>query len=291
MAKKNLTRFSGNSGLHSAGMKPTILLAILFLVVLAGCGGGSSTIPQGGKTPIDPSGNWAMKFSDASNNSFILSALFSQTGSVVTALNVLAAGNPAPFSCVPFSATFANGQVLNVDQFSGDINTQFGNIHFTSTLNAQGSHASGTYTLAGTCWGVSGTGTFIADEVPSVAGTWTGTVTCTSNCPAGNTTGTISASLNQNDQTGVVSGSYTITGLANIGSGTVSTRVGTDILSGQFWQDAFNDNNGNSYVIAGGPGDGTPGLGLDRTFNGQIFGQGVIAPASGPATYTIAMSH
>src|SRR5690242_7974728 len=164
----------------------TITFAMAALL-LAGCGGGTSTPP--GKPPIDPSGNWVMKFSDAGGNSFLLSALFSQAGSVVTALNVLAAGNPAPFSCVPFSATFANGSVLNVDQFSGDVNTSFGNIHFTSTLNAQGSHAAGTYTLTGSCWGVAPTGTFSADEVPSVSGTWNGTINCTSNCPAGATAG------------------------------------------------------------------------------------------------------
>jgi hypothetical protein len=291
MAKKNLTRFFRNSGLRSTCMKKTtLILTLAFLLFVAGCGGGGSTNPQGGQAPIDPSGNWAMKFSDSSNNSFILSALFSQTGSVVTALNLLAAGNPAPFSCVPFSASLSNGQVLNVDQFSGDINTSFGNIHFTSTLNAAGTHAAGTYTLSGTCWGVSSTGTFAADEVPSVAGTWTGTVACISNCPAGATTGTISASLTQNDQTGVVAGSYTIAGLPNIGNGAVTTRQGTDIMSGQLLQVAFTDSNGNFYVLAGGPGGFGAGLGLDRSFSGQIFEQ-QDAHAAALATYTVSMSH
>jgi hypothetical protein len=292
MAKKNFTRLSRNSGLTSANMKSTMLLFSLLLVVAAsGCGGGSSTTPGGGKPPIDPSGNWAMKFSDSSNNSFILSALFSQTGSVVTALNVLAAGNPAPFSCVPFSASLSNGQVLNVDQFSGDVNTSFGNIHFTSTLNLAGTHAAGTYTLSGNCWGVAPTGTFTADEVPSVAGTWNGTVTCTSNCPAGSTTGTISASLNQNDQTGVVAGTYAISGLPGIGNGNVTTRANTDVLSGLLLQVEFTDASGNLYVLAGGPGGSDPGLGLDRSFNGRLFGLNVVAPASAPATYTVSMSH
>jgi hypothetical protein len=290
MAKKNLTRNSRNSGVRSAQMKSSLLFLAL-LIVLIGCGGGStSTNPQGSKPPIDPSGNWAMKFSDSSNNTFILSALFSQTGSVVTALNLLPAGNPPPFSCIPFSASFANGQVLNVDQFSGDVNTPFGNVHFTSTLNTAGTHASGTYTLAGNCWGVAPTGTFTGDEVPSVAGTWTGTVTCTSNCPAGATTGTITASLTQNDQTGVVAGTYAISGLPNVGSGAVSTRAGSDVLSGLTLQATFTDNNGNLYVIGGGPSNGDPGLGLDRTFNGQLFEQ-KDAGAASLATYTVSMSH
>jgi hypothetical protein len=290
MAIQNFTRLSRNTGLPSAQMKSTILFLSL-LLVLVGCGGSSTTNPSGGKPPIDPSGNWAMKFSDTSGNSFILSALFSQTGSVVTALNLLPAGNPAPFSCVPFSSTFVNGQVLNVDQFSGGVNTPFGNILFTSTLNAPGTHAAGTYTLAGNCWGVAPTGTFTGDEVPSVAGSWNGTITCTLNCPAGATTGTITATLNQNDQSGVVAGSYTISGLLGISSGNVSTGS-SDVLSGTFWQASMTDSNGNTYVVAGGPSNGvTAGLGLDRSFNGRIFGQNVVPPASAPATYAVSMSH
>jgi hypothetical protein len=258
----------------------SILYTLTLALLLAGCGGSTSMPP--GKPPIDPSGNWVMKFSDTNNNSFLLSALFSQTGSVVTALNTLAAGNPAPFSCVPFSASFANGSVLNVDQFSGDVNTPFGNIHFSSTLNTAGTHASGTYTLTGNCWGVAGSGTFTGDEVPSVSGAWTGTIICTSNCPAGSTSGTIAATLTQNDATGAVSGTYTITGLPDISSGTVATGT-SDVLSGASWQDSFTDNNGNKFVIAGGPLNGTSGLGLDRSFNGLFLGLG--------ATYTVSMSH
>ncbi|HEU0369082.1 MAG TPA: hypothetical protein VFR42_07730, partial [Candidatus Acidoferrum sp.] len=225
----------------------TLLLSIIVLIAaltITACGGSSASKP-----PIDPSGNWAMKFSDASGNSFIMSSLFSQSGSVVTALNTLAAGNPAPFSCVPFTASFANGQVLNVNQFFGDINTPFGNIHFTSTLNPDGSHADGNYTLTGNCWTVAPTGTFTADEVPSVSGSWTGTITCTLNCPAGATTGTIAAALTQNDATGLVSGTYVVTGLPNISSGTIATRTGIDVLSGESWQDGATDNNGNFYVF------------------------------------------
>jgi hypothetical protein len=265
--------------------KVTQLVTIIFaLAFFAGCGGNSTTVAPG-KQPIDPSGNWTMKFSDASNNSFLLSALFSQTGSVVTALNILAAGNPAPFSCVPFSGSFANGEVLNVDQFSGDVNTSFGNIHFSSTLNAQGSHSSGTYTLTGSCWGVAGSGTFTADEIPSVSGSWTGTITCQTNCPVGSTSGTISASLTQNDSTGAVSGTYTTTGLPNLTSGTLSTGT-SDLLSGASWQDTVKDNNSIVYVIAGGPFNGSPGLGLDRSFNGLIVGT-----TGSNATYSVTMTH
>jgi hypothetical protein len=277
------------NALNPIGRLARIALASAILTTfLAGCGGSSSTPP--GKPPIDPSGNWRMKLSDTSGNTLLLSALFSQTGSVVTALNILAVGNPPPFACVPFTASFANGQVVNVNQFSGDIQTpSFGNIHFTSTLNAQGSHADGTYTLTGNCWGVAASGTFSADEVPSVSGSWTGTVSCTSNCPAGATSGTISATLTQNDATGVVSGTYAISGLPNISSGTVANGS-SDVLSGSSWQDSFTDNNGNTYTIAGGPFNGTAGLGLDRSFGGLLI-ETHDAHGANTASYTVTMSH
>jgi hypothetical protein len=263
------------------------LALIALSLVVAGCGG-TGTATKSGK-PIDPSGNWSMKFTDGSGHTLLLSALFSQTGSVVSALNILAAGNPAPFSCVPFSATFANGEVLNVNQFSGDINTSFGNIHFTSTLNDAGTHADGTYTLTGSCWGVAASGTFSADEIPSVSGTWSGTVNCTSNCPAGSASGTISATLTQDDATGNVSGTYAISGLPNISSGSIATKS-SDVLSGASWQDSMTDQNTNTYVIAGGPFNGSVGLGLDKSFHGSIFEQSD-AHSSSLATYTVSMTH
>jgi len=81
----------------------------------------------------------------------------------------------------------ANGLVQNVSTFSGDFNGNFGAVHFTTTLNDAGTHASGSYTItppqSGNCLGVALTGSVVADEVPSMSGNWTGTLTCTSNCP------------------------------------------------------------------------------------------------------------
>src|SRR5437660_8536677 len=102
-------------------MKRISLCIVLTLIIalLAGCGSkNNNTVVTPGSKPIDPSGNWALKLNDASNNQLLLSGLFSQTGSVVTALNILDAGNPAPFSCNG-AMSMANGQVQNVSQFSG----------------------------------------------------------------------------------------------------------------------------------------------------------------------------
>ncbi|SRR6266852_3961549 len=112
--------------------------------------------------------------------------------------------------------SMSNGLVQNVNQFSGDLAGNFGTIHIASTLNDVGTHAAGTYTVtppqSGNCLGVSLTGTFTGDEVPSMSGNWTGTATCVLNCPIGPTSGNVSMSLTQNDATGAITGSYTITG-------------------------------------------------------------------------------
>jgi hypothetical protein len=268
-----------------------LLLPICMAALIIGCGGSQQNTKQG--SPIDPSGNWSLTLTDSTNRTLFMSALFSQTGSVVSASNVLAVGNPAPFSCTPFTASLANGQVLNVDQFSGDIITPFGNVHFDSTLNPGGTHSQGTYTLTGNCWNVASTGTFSADEIPSVAGNWTGAVNCIENCPTGPITGTISMTLTQDDVTGAVAGSYAITGLPNISSGSVATGQ-SDVLSGSNWQDSLSDAIGNKYVIAGGPFQQLqqPGLGTNRTFGGLIFELRDIDPqTTALAKYSVTMNH
>ena len=115
-------------------------------------------------------------------------------------------------------------------------------------------------------------------------------MTCTSNCPAGSTTGTISASLNQNAQPGVVAGTYAISGLPNIGNGNITTGT-NDVLSGSSLQASATDSNGNTYAIAGGPLNSTPGLGLDRSFNGLLIELHDANPGVIAARYTVTMSH
>jgi hypothetical protein len=271
------------------------LISIAIALCAVGCGGGTSsnpTTPQG--KPIDPSGNWKLSLTDTNSNTFIFSALFNQIGSDVTALNVQEAGNGASFQCVvQNNATMANGLVSNVSTFSGDFSGNFGTIHFTSTLNDPGTHAAGTYTVTppqgGNCLGVALTGTFTGDEVPSMSGNWTGTVTCVSNCPTGVGSGNITMSLTQNDSTGAVNGTYTISGIPGFSSGTIATST-SDLLSGASWQDTMKDQSGNVVAfISGGPVGGsnsTPGLGLDRSFKGHISDGNSLDPL-----YAVNMSH
>jgi hypothetical protein len=118
-------------------------------------------------------------------------------------------------------------------------------------------------------------------------------VTCVSNCPTGFSSGTISMSLTQDDATGAVKGTYTTTGLPGFSSGTVATGT-FDLLSGASLQLSMLDQNGIINInnvtaeMVGGPvtGLGTAGLGLDRTFHGNIATGGSFSPL-----YAVTMSH
>jgi hypothetical protein len=260
----------------------------LILTALVGCGGGGAGTTGGNPTPqgkpIDPSGNWRMTFTDSNGQMFLLSALFNQTGSVVTGINFSEVGNgpgaqpPTPFQCAAQrDIAMANGSVQNTNQFSGDLSGNFGAIHFTSTLNDAGTHTAGTYTLTpganGNCLGIALTGAFVGDEIPSVSGNWTGTVTCSKNCPTGFTSGTMSMSLTQDDATGAVTGSYSTSGVPGVTNGQlVSDPLGNNFISGSNMQEKLLDNNGATLFTTGGPFNGfnTSGLGLDRSYHGIL---------------------
>lgn len=284
-------------------LAPSRLFAIFLISLITACGGGNSTpINNASNQAVDVSGNWTMTFTDASNNKVLMSAFLHQVGTTVNGLNLLAAGNAIPpFSCLPFSGTFANGALQNLDQFSGDIQTSFGNVHFAGTVNTQGTHAQGTYSLTGTCWGVAGSGTFSADQIPSVTGSWTGSINCMQNCPGGTsglTSGIITASLTQDNSTGAVTGTYSVTGtLPGFSSGTVSTGP-SDFMSGSSWQSTMTDKNGSIYVMEGGPFFGgatfvgSPGLLLDGRFLGVLgLSFDPSTGTSGTTSYAIQMKH
>lgn len=242
----------------------TQLLALLVTLTLISCGGGSSSTPTpsgGTSKPIDPSGNWTMTAADAGGKSVQFAALFAQTGSVVTANSFTAAGNPAPFSCVPFTATLANGQVLNVNDFSGDVTFggNFGGFSFNSTLTPDGKSASGTYSNMAPCTGLLLTGTFTAAEVPTTTGSWTGTMqpcdidfttgVCTANA---NPAGSMTAALSQDDVTGNVTGQFTVSGITGLSGGTVAVLpADQDLLSGTLWQFTMTDNGGSAIIVNG----------------------------------------
>jgi hypothetical protein len=271
-------------------------LYVVLAFFMVGCGGGGSSMTptsnSSGPTPIDPSGNWTMTARDSSGKTLALAALFSQTGSIVTANSFTAAGNPnivAP--CVPFSVSFTNGLVQLGNQFSGTIGGSIGTVTFTSTLNPAGTHFDGTYAGISGCSGVAAAGTLTGDEVPSTSGSWTGTIqACNFDQQIGactSLTGTSSAitlTLTQNDATGNVTGTYAVPNLAPFSTGTVSVKPPSDILSGTIFQFTLADATGRTFVANGG-------LDLQRGFHGAAIDASQNGDPFAGSYYAVAISH
>jgi len=267
-------------------MLQAVHITLLGFAFAAGCGGGPSAAPPPPPpAAIDPSGNWSMTASDSGAASAAFASLFAQTGSVVTSNSFTASGNPAPFACVPFSATLANGQVLNVNNFTGDVNiTGFATFSFNVTLAADGKSFTGSYANMPPCSGLLSSGTFAGAEIPTASGSWTGTLApCTLDqqtgicTPTGAPGGALTASLTQSDLTGNVTGTYQVTALAAFSSGTVGVAASDqDILSGKTWQFTMTDANATKFIANGL-------LDLQGKFAGIISGNG--------ATYLLTMTH
>jgi len=268
-------------------MKTVTTIALSFLLAsLLGCGGGKSSFnqpAQQGGAPIDPSGNWSMTATDSNGGKVHFAAMFSQTGAVVTSNSFTAAGN-SNFNCVPFTASLVNGLVQNVSNFTGVININLtAGAAFNTTLNDAGTSFSGTYSGMPACSGISASGTFSGDEVPTTSGTWTGSIQpCSFNeqdgsCPPTGTSSTMSAVLVQNDATGNVTGTYAVTNQSGFTTGTITVDSSNgDVLSGTVWQFSLTDANGTKYTCYGT-------LGLDKTFSGVAHYHG--------STWVVALSH
>ena len=108
-------------------------------------------------------------------------------------------------------------------------------------------------------------GTITGSEMPSMAGSWSGTLQQVDSFDTRNPIGSalpIVLSLKQDDASGIVTGSYTVQNSTSLSSGTVEMphHLDQDILSGTFVQFETLDQNGNAGTVAGT-------LGLDGSLN------------------------
>lgn len=283
-----------------------VTLVLTLALIMAACGGSGSkqskkNQPGGpGGAIVDPSGNWSLVASDG-QNAVALAALFNQVGAVVTANSFTAAGNPAPFNCLPFTAALANGNVGDVNQFTGDVTVHYAvdfpndltptqaTFSFDSRLNDAGTSFTGSYSGMPACAGIASTGSFSGTAIPSTTAAWTGTITpCTfdpqnASCADSGASGSVSADLVEDDATGNVSGSYSVSdGLAGWQGGTIAvTPADQDILSGFVWQFTLTDASGNKYIANGM-------LDLNNNFAGVVTA--VHGPDAG-THFNLHMSH
>jgi hypothetical protein len=257
-------------------LRPVCIVVFAFLaLVIAGCGGNSST-PAPTPTPVAQlaltSGNWDFAAASSSGPNFLIGGNVVQTGTSVTGgLRVINSACIAPSTPVPITGSI-NGQTATVT--SANIASQTIN----ASLSGSATALSGTYTVTGTGCAGGDKGNIAGVLVPSISGTWKGTLI--SNTVANPGVG-VTAQIVEGapDPTGlfVITGTATYVGSPCFASGTTATGSAmagrtTDVLLknddgstvefvGSLNNSAAPTQISGTYTVTGGLCDGDTGKG------------------------------
>jgi hypothetical protein len=200
-----------------AGLPKFVLVSTLagaLLVVLSGCGSVAKT-----DNLSLTAGNWTLTATSSGiNGTFYIGGNINQSGTSLS--GTLYISNTLcydPTAAVAFTGSVSGN---NVTLTSASVNSQVITITATGT---SGSALSGTYTLAGGSCASGDTGTIAAVVVPSLTGTWNGSVT-----GSGGSNVTLSLALTQaaqasSDGTFALTGTATYTGSTCSLTGTISS--------------------------------------------------------------------
>lgn len=254
-------------------LKLTIILAVL--AIAAGCGTPSKTGGNNPGAPLDPQGNWLFTLTDSSNASWSFAGqLYELAPPTVTAPNGLSAFG----ACNAGTGGNSNLVLSSPAQVTGvaDITFNFvsdptasspASYTLTGTIATDEQHITGTYSGNSPCGVVTPTGTWTAQLIPAVTGTWSGTAEGV----------TVSASVTENvDQTsanmGQLTGTLSIAGSPCMLDGTYTlanslhvsetvlvgaTDANGTALTGVFTVDPASPSAATGNVFyAGGPCDG-----------------------------------
>ncbi len=211
-----------------AGVPKFVLLslpAVIFALALTGCGG-SNTL---GLTQ----GNWAFSATSTAPvapnipaTTFVIGGNLTQSGNNLTGAMYITQSGCFPPQFVSFAGTVKDTNVtLTSESFGGQV----------ISVIASGTKDSltGTYTVTGEC---SDSGAVTADAVPSISGTWNGTISNVANAKGyGAAAATVSVALTQaatasEDGTFALTGTLTYTNSVCAVTGTISNGY----LAGNF---------------------------------------------------------
>lgn len=174
-----------------------ILVGSLTICLLAGCGGGrSSMMSMGSATPVPVSGNWTFGPAIGGTTSLpsippFLGGSLTVTGTQVSA-DLLAILTSATACTATFSPDMTLSGTVQSAQMKLTSTTWYGSVvTITGTVSTNGQSISGSWSAKGGC-ADGQSGTFAASYVQPFTGTWTGTA---SNLPAGLTGATTNSPL------------------------------------------------------------------------------------------------
>jgi hypothetical protein len=198
----------------------------LFVLAWSGCGG-SNTL---GLTQ----GNWAFSASSStaaptiSGPTFVIGGNLTQSGTSLTGAMYVTQSGCIPQQFVGFTGSVKGKNItLTSETFGGEVIT----VAATGTKDS----LTGTYTVTGDC---ADSGTISANAVPSISGTWNGTISNVSGSQGfGAAQATVSVALTQaatpsEDGTFALSGTLTYTNSVCAATGTISNGfVAGDFVS------------------------------------------------------------
>ncbi len=183
-------------------------LAGVLALALAGCGGNNNL----GLTP----GNWAFSASStaagkASATTFALGGNLTQSGANLTGTMYITQSLCIVPQFIAFTGTVKGKNVtLTSESFGGQV--------ISVTASGSKDSLSGTYTVTGAC---ADSGTVTASAVPSISGTWNGTVQV-SGAPVTMSIALTQAATASQDGTFALTGTVTYTGSVCSSSATIS---------------------------------------------------------------------
>ena len=199
--------------------KPIFVLALLLVVSMLGCGSKSSPVtttpPPSTSKPLDPQGNWIFTITGSSETLVYAGQLYELTSPVVTS-NPLGYVSGDSFCNTSFNVAGQASGTATINLTATQTATQIPLIlSLTGTIADSQAGMSGTWTNTSSaqCMGGQTSGTWSAQTLAPVTGTWSGTL---------NSSGaTISVSLALTEDTlqtdpdmGQVTGTVTISGSA-----------------------------------------------------------------------------
>jgi hypothetical protein len=205
-------------------LRPVYIAIATFCIVLSGCGGSSST-PTPTPTPVAQltltSGNWDFAAASSSGTNFLIGGNVVQTGTSITGgLHVINSACIAPNVPVPISGNIS-GQTATVN--SAAIASQTIN----ATLSGSATALTGTYTITGTGCAGGDKGNIAGVLVPSITGTWKGTlISNTVANPGVGVTAPITEGAADANGLFVITGTAAYVGSPCFASGTTATGSG-----------------------------------------------------------------
>lgn len=159
----------------------SFVVLILIALVFAGCGGSPQSQPGTKQSqPLDPQGNWLFVFTGNSGATMNIAGFLQETNPPTVTSEPMAS---TPDSQVVCDSLLFNGQASGTNSITLTAQalnpSPHGQVEYTltGTIAPDQAHMSGTWvtTTSGLCLGDAG-GTWTAQLLTPVTGTWTGTV-------------------------------------------------------------------------------------------------------------------